>query len=333
MNIKIAITIGDAGGVGPEISVKSALDSGLRTVCLPVLVGPKQVIQRAIDTYVAGTPLIAYSSEENFDSTAIYFDDFDSLTAENYTDCKSCAVSGLAAYKGVVSATKAVLSGKYDAIVTAPVSKESVNLAGIQFQGHTELVAELSKTEDFAMMQSDGPLRVNFVTCHIPLKDVSDAISKERILKCIELINEAAIADGINQPKIAIAGVNPHAGEGGYMGKEEIDTVIPAMNLAKEQEIDVYGPFPADTLFIESIRTKFDGIVCMYHDQGHIPFKMLAFDRGVNSTLGLPIIRTSVDHGTAFDIAWQGKADTGSLLAAAYTAVNRARLKKGLFES
>ncbi|MCM8537637.1 MAG: 4-hydroxythreonine-4-phosphate dehydrogenase PdxA [Lentisphaeraceae bacterium] len=333
MNIKIAMTIGDAGGVGPEISVKSALDSDLRMICLPVLVGPESVIQRAIDTHAPGTPLLGYSEQIDIVDGTIYFDDFGSLKAENYTDNKSCAVSGLAAYNGVVEATKAVLSGKYDAIVTAPVSKESVNLAGIQFQGHTELVAELSGTEDFAMMQSDGPLRVNFVTCHIPLKDVSEAISKERILKCIELINEAAIADGVTQPKIAIAGVNPHAGEGGYMGREEIETVIPAMDLAREQKIDVHGPFPADTLFIESIRTKFDGIVCMYHDQGHIPFKMLAFDRGVNSTLGLPIIRTSVDHGTAFDIAWQGKADTGSLLAAAKTAVNRARLKKALSES
>lgn len=333
MNIKIAITIGDAGGVGPEISVKSALDSELRTICLPILVGPRNVIQRAIDVYSSSSQLVAYSDQEVAEDGVIYFDDFSSLVAEDYTDSKSCAVSGLAAYNGVVEATKAVLSGKYDAIVTAPVSKESVNLAGIEFQGHTELVAELSGTEDFAMMQSDGPLRVNFVTCHIPLKDVSEAISKERIIKCIELINEAAIADGVSQPKIAIAGINPHAGEGGYMGKEEIDTVIPAMDSAKEQGIDVHGPFPADTLFIESIRTKFDGIVCMYHDQGHIPFKMLAFDRGVNSTLGLPIIRTSVDHGTAFDIAWQGKADTGSLLAAAHTAVNRARLKRGLSES
>jgi 4-hydroxythreonine-4-phosphate dehydrogenase len=166
---------------------------------------------------------------------------------------------------------------------------------------------------------------VNFVTCHIPLQDVSAAITPERIKRCIELIHNAALADGVEKPVIAIAGVNPHAGEGGYMGREEIEMVIPAMKEAQASGIIAEGPFPADTLFIESIRTKFDGIVCMYHDQGHIPFKMLAFDRGVNSTLGLPIIRTSVDHGTAFDIAWQGKADTGSLIAAVKIAVNRAR--------
>ncbi|MCH2209091.1 MAG: 4-hydroxythreonine-4-phosphate dehydrogenase PdxA [Lentisphaerales bacterium] len=329
MNIKIAITIGDAGGVGPEIAVKAALSENIQEICLPVLVGPKQVIQRAIDEYAAGTNLVHFDdSSSQLDS--IVYDDFGSLDLEAYPDSKSSAEAGLAAYKGVELATKAVIAEKYDAIVTAPISKESVNLAGISFQGHTEFVAELSGTDDFCMMQSDGPLRVNFVTCHIPITEISAAISKERVLKCIELLHDAAQADGVERPLIAIAGVNPHAGEGGYMGKEEIDTVIPAMEIAKEQGINLEGPFPADTLFIESIRSRFDGIVCMYHDQGHIPFKMLAFDRGVNSTLGLPIIRTSVDHGTAYDIAWQGNADTGSLLAAIKTAVNRARKKKSL---
>lgn len=327
MKINIAITIGDAGGVGPEIAVKTALDSDIVQICQPVLIGPESVIRRAIDKFA---PKAILKSIKDFkgEQSCIAFDDFSKLQIESYPDGISSAEAGLAAYKGVELATKAVISGKYDAIVTAPISKESVNLAGIEFQGHTEFVAALSGVEDFCMMQSDGPLRVNFVTCHIPINEVSEAVSKERILKCIELINEAAIADGVTKPKIAVAGVNPHAGEGGYMGQEEIETVIPAMKEAEKLSINVEGPFPADTLFIENIRTQFDGIVCMYHDQGHIPFKMLAFDRGVNSTLGLPIIRTSVDHGTAFNIAWQGKADTGSLSAAIKTAVNRARKKR-----
>ena len=327
MKIKIAITIGDAGGVGPEIAVKTALESDIVQICQPVLIGPESVVKRAVDQFTPNAEIKNITDFEG-EQKCIVFDDFSELQIESYPDGISSAEAGLVAYKGVELATKAVIAGKYDAIVTAPVSKESVNLAGIEFQGHTEFVAELSGVEDFCMMQSDGPLRVNFVTCHIPINEVSDAISKERILKCIELINDAAIADGVTQPKIAVAGVNPHAGEGGYMGKEEIETVIPAMKVAEQLGIKVEGPFPADTLFIENTRTQFDGIVCMYHDQGHIPFKMLAFDRGVNSTLGLPIIRTSVDHGTAFNIAWQGKADIGSLIAAIKTAVNRVRKKR-----
>lgn len=328
MKSKIALTIGDAAGIGPEISVKVAVDKTITDVMDVILIGPESVVKKAVEKYCPTENIVKYNGQENRPGS-IFFDDFDCLSFNGPFDAKvSIAEAGKAAYDGVSLATKAVISAKYDAIVTAPVSKESVNLAGIAFQGHTELVAELCGIENFCMMQSDGPLRVAFATCHIPLMDVKKNLSIEKILKTIILLNDAAKADGVDAPKIALAGVNPHAGEAGYMGTEEIEMVIPAMKEAEKLGISVHGPFPADTLFIESIRTKFDGIVSMYHDQGHIPFKMLAFDRGVNSTLGLPIIRTSVDHGTAFDIAWQGIADTGSLIAALVTADNRVKMKK-----
>ena len=178
------------------------------------------------------------------------------------------------------------------------------------------------------MMQSAGKLRVIFVTTHIALKDVSAHVTQERIVEVAKLVEEAAKAEGAEHPRIAVAGLNPHAGENGHMGTEDETVVKPAIRKLKESGMDVSGPYPSDTLFIDSIRNTFDGIVSMYHDQGHIPFKMLAFDKGVNSTMGLPIIRTSVDHGTAFEIAWKGVADTGSLEAAIHTAIKRANAKR-----
>jgi 4-hydroxythreonine-4-phosphate dehydrogenase len=177
------------------------------------------------------------------------------------------------------------------------------------------------------MMQSAGNLRVAFVTTHIPLREVPDAVTGERIKEVANLLSDAIKAEGIASPKIAAAALNPHAGENGYMGSEDENIVKPALDNLRKSGMNIAGPFPPDTLFIESIRSKYDGILSMYHDQGHIPFKMLAFDRGVNSTLGLPIIRTSVDHGTAFEIAWQGVADTGSLFAAIRLASVRAKNK------
>lgn len=194
------------------------------------------------------------------------------------------------------------LAEKVDAVVTAPVNKAAVNLAGIPFTGHTELIAGICGTDDFAMMQSAGNLRVAFVTTHIALKDVPKFATRERIIKTTRLLENAIRAEGITEPKIGIAAINPHAGENGNMGTEDELVTKPAVMHMQEMGMKVEGPFPPDTLFIKSTLDRFDGIISMYHDQGHIPFKMLAFDRGVNSTLGLPVIRTSVDHGTAFEI-------------------------------
>ncbi len=328
MKPKIALTIGDAGGIGPEIAVKVAANGHLTSLMEIVLVGAPEIIQQAIDQFLPNYSLVKIG-EKNSRQSCIVYDNFSILHSPQEIPLKkSSAAAGLLSYQSVKLATEAVIAGKYDALVTAPVSKESVNLAGIKFQGHTELVAEICGIENFCMMQSDGNFRVAFVTCHVPLIEVIQGLTSEKVLQTIFLLEQAAKADGVKNPKIAIAGFNPHAGEGGFMGREEIEIIIPAMKKAQEKGVQVFGPFPADTLFIENCRRQYDGIVAMYHDQGHIPFKMVAFDRGVNSTLGLPIIRTSVDHGTAFDIAWQGVADLGSLEAALMTAYRRVIAKK-----
>jgi len=307
--MKIALTMGDPAGIGPEQVVQVAADPEFADVKL-VVYGSRDVIREAALRYADGRmPSVIETGELKF---------------VDFKVCKESALCGIAARDAVVAATQNAIDGKVDAIVTAPMNKASVNLAGIPFTGHTELIAEMCGVDNYAMMQSDGPLRVAFVTTHIPLVDVVKYATKERIVEVAHLLNDVAKAEGVAKPRVAVAGINPHAGENGYMGSEDECVVKPAMALLREHGVDVDGPFPSDTLFIESIRTQYDGILAMYHDQGHIPFKMLAFDRGVNSTLGLPIIRTSVDHGTAFNIAWQGKADLGSLKAALRTAIVRA---------
>ena len=307
--IKIALTMGDPAGIGPEQVVQVAQDPEFKDVEL-IVYGSEDVIREASRIYSDGImPVMKQIGE-------LKFSEFDV--------CTESALCGIAAYDSVVAATQDAIDGSVDAIVTAPMNKASVNLAGRSFTGHTELIAEMCGIDNYAMMQSDGGLRVAFVTTHISLVDVVTFATQERIVEVTHLLNNAALAEGIKKPRIAVAGINPHAGENGYMGSEDEDVVKPAMALLKEQGLDVDGPFPSDTLFIESTRNQYDGILAMYHDQGHIPFKMLAFDRGVNSTLGLPIIRTSVDHGTAFNIAWQGKADLGSLKAALRIAIIRA---------
>lgn len=310
----LALSIGDAAGIGPETAVRILTDSEIISAARILLYGPADIIQEAVRRFAPScTPEIVNTGDLHF---------------RDITPGTLSASAGKAAYDAVVKAANDVLAGKADAIVTAPVNKAAVNLAGIPFTGHTELIAELCGTKSFAMMQSAGNLRVIFVTTHIALRDVAHSITKERIIEVAGLVRQAAEAEGIENPRIAVAGLNPHAGENGNMGDEDERIVKPAVAALRASGMNAEGPFPSDTLFIESVRSKFDGIVSMYHDQGHIPFKMLAFDRGVNSTMGLPIIRTSVDHGTAFDIAWKGIADTGSLKAAVMTAVKRANAKR-----
>ena len=311
--IRIALTMGDPAGIGPEIAVKAAADKELCRLADIVLYGCPDIISEAEKRFAPNTKL---DIKETGD---LLF----SKVPAGETD----AACGLAAHNAVITATRDTLAGKVDAIVTAPMNKASVNSAGIPFTGHTELIAELCKCDNFAMMQSDGDLRVAFVTTHIPLSMVVETITEERIIKVAQLLEDAVKAEAIKKPKLAAAAINPHAGENGYMGTRDEKIVKPTLEKLRAEGMLIDGPFPPDTLFIESTRSRYDGILSMYHDQGHIPFKMLAFDRGVNSTLGLPIIRTSVDHGTAFEIAWQGIADTGSLYAAINLAITRASNK------
>jgi len=309
---RIALTMGDPAGIGPEIAVRlaRAVAAGSASPAEILLYGAPDVIDEAVRRFAPGSgPRIVPCSDLEF-----------AQIRPGALDAR-CGLCALECFR---AATLDAIAGKVDAIVTCPINKAAVNLAGIPFTGHTELLASLCGVRDFVMMQSAGDLRVVFVTTHIPLAQVPSAVTFDRIATVTHLLRDAIVAEGVPHPKIAVAALNPHAGENGNMGREDEDVVKPAVRALANEGFDIQGPFPPDTLFIEGIRTQFDGIVSMYHDQGHIPFKMLAFDRGVNSTLGLPVIRTSVDHGTAFEIAWKGKADIGSLTAAYELARKRA---------
>lgn len=316
--VKIALTIGDPAGIGPEIAVRAASDPEFKNIAEITLYGSEDIINKAAEFSNIQQP---YNFLIN-PAGQIKFSEITTGTAS--------AECGKDALNTVIAAAKDTIAGKVDAIVTAPMSKASVNLSGIPFTGHTELIAELCGIDDsdFVMMQSSENLRVVFVTTHIPISMVAESVTAERIIKTTELLNSAIKSEGISSPLIAISAINPHAGEDGFMGHEDEEVTKPAIMELRKKGISIEGPFPPDTLFIKETLNRFDGIVTMYHDQGHIPFKMLAFDKGVNSTLGLPIIRTSVDHGTAFDIAWKQHADTGSLKAAIRLAILRANQGK-----
>ena len=277
----IAITAGDPSGVGPEIALKAIRDPRVVVACRPVIYGPH-------------TP----------------------ADLERFPTGQIDAASGLAAYEAVVAATLAALSGQADAIVTAPINKAAFAAAGLTWRGHTEVLAHLCGVTDVAMMFWSDRLRVVLATIHVPLRDVTKHLTIDGLVKTIDLTARALPAFGLADPEIGVAGVNPHAGEHGLLGDEDETVVRPAVEQAASRGIHVSGPFPADTLFVRAARGEFDAVIAAYHDQGLVPVKLLAFGRAVNVTLGLPIVRTSVDHGTAFDIAGKGIADEGSLVEA-----------------
>lgn len=309
----LALTMGDPAGVGPELLAKAVAEKRFAGRMKFVLYGSKAVIEAALKNV---SPVAEYSFCECSD-----------LAPREFEIGQAFAVCGKAAYDSVKAAAEACLEEKVDAMVTAPVNKYAVNLTGIDFTGHTEMIAEICGTRDFAMMQSSGKMHIAFVTTHIPLKDVPAKATFERIKNVTKLLKNALEEENIANPAIAVAAINPHAGENGCMGREDEETVKPAVAELAAAGFNVKGPFPPDALFVPSTLNKFDGVVSMYHDQGHIPFKMVAFNTGVNSTLGLPIIRTSPDHGTAFDIAGKGIADPGSFFAAIELACVRAEYR------
>ena len=302
--------MGDPAGVGPELCVKAALAPEFSEVDFRFF-GAQSVLDEAFRRWGGGVaaPRVAFDGRLDFDAVPVG-------TAD--------ARCGKSAYDALTAAVADVKSGECAALVTAPMNKYSVNLAGIPFTGHTERIAELCGCSDFAMLQSTGKLRVIFATTHIPISEVPRQLTRERIATVAKLLDSAIREEGISSPKLAAAALNPHAGENGCMGDEEGKTIVPALEELRNSGVDIDGPYPPDVLFIERIRSKYDGLIAMYHDQGHIPVKMLAFDSCVNSTLGIPLIRTSPDHGTAFDIAWTGVADTGSFFSAIRLALRRA---------
>jgi 4-hydroxythreonine-4-phosphate dehydrogenase len=289
----IAVTAGDPSGIGPEIAVKAIRDPRVVAVCRPVIYGPHSAEDLA--AFPAG--------QVNADAAQ-------------------------AAFGAIVHATADAMAGRVRAIVTSPISKEALAAAGLSWRGHTDLLAHLCGVTDVAMMFWSDRLRVVLTTVHVALSEVPRQFTRERLSGVIRLTSRSLPQFGIDAPRLAVAGLNPHAGEHGLFGSEEQDVIAPAIEEARREGVDVSGPFPADTLFVRAARGEFDAVIAAYHDQGLVPVKLLAFGRAVNVTLGLPIIRTSVDHGTAFDIARQGVADEGSLVEAILLAAKLTRAKE-----
>ena len=316
----IGITMGDAAGIGPEIIVKSLSEKELYEICSPIVIGDIKCLKEGLK--VAKTQLelnaIKNVSEGKYVFGTLDIIDLDNIRIEELVMGKPQAMTGKAAFEYIFKAAKLALAGAIDAIVTAPISKESVNMSGCGYPGHTEILASLTGAKSYAMMLTSGPLRVVHVTTHVSLRDACDKIKKQRVLEVLRLTNEAMLKFGFKEPKIAVAGLNPHAGEGGLFGDEEIKEIRPAIEEAKSVNLNVIGPLPSDTVFYRALKGEFNVVVVMYHDQGHIPIKLLGFEKGVNITLGLSIIRTSVDHGTAYGRAGRkaGTADPSSLIEA-----------------
>lgn len=323
---KIAITTGDPAGIGPEAVVKAI--PSINQNCLPLVIGDLNVLEEAIETFKIPLKLkvIHKTAEISLSPDTLWFMDMKRLPL--FKKGGPDAENGAACAEYVKKAVELAVAKEVDAIVTAPISKEALKLAGLKWPGHTEMLAELTGTNEYAMMLAGGPLKVILVTIHTSLKSVPGLITRERVLKTIRLAKKACEMLDIEKPLIAVAGLNPHAGEAGIFGDEEIREIVPAIEEANRKGINVEGPFPPDIVFYKAYRGDFDIVVCMYHDQGLIPLKMIAFDKGVNVTVGLPIIRTSPDHGTAYDIAWKGVADPSSMIEAIRMALRLKNTKK-----
>lgn len=326
----LAITMGDGTGAGPEIIVKSLEDRSLYSRARLFVIGDAKIMQRAAKIVGSGKTIRTVHSPEGAGEAPDFIDvlDLDNLPA----DLPFAVVdgrAGKASYEYVEKAVGLAMTGKIDGIVTAPLNKEALNLGGYHFAGHTEILAKLSGTADYAMMLVSGQLRVIHVTTHVSMRQACDLIRRERISRVIELAVNACRLLGFSQPRVAVAGLNPHSGEGGLFGMEEIEEIVPAIESARGKGYDVSGPVPPDTVFHRAaLKQHFDIVVCMYHDQGHIPIKVLGMETGVNVTVGLPFIRTSVDHGTVFGKAGKGTADHRSMNEAIMLALRMARRKK-----
>lgn len=332
---KIAITIGDPSGIGSEIIAKSLSDKVIFDSCLPIVIGSEAVMQEGIRIAKSSLRVNAISNIEDakFENRVLnvldVYPEFD-LSKLEYG--KVQAESGKLAGESIKKAIELALDKKVDAIVTAPINKESFALAGFPYPGHTEMFADLTNTKDYSMILMHGKLRVAHVTTHVSMRQAIDLIKTERVLKTIKVAHNACKSLGIDNPVVAVAGLNAHAGENGLFGQEEIEEIIPAIKNARALGIKVEGPLPADTIFSKAMAGMYDCVVAMYHDQGHIPVKQMGFTldnktglwtevKGVNISFGMPVIRVSVDHGTAFGKAGKGTANEASLTNAIEVAI------------
>ena len=329
----IGITMGDPTGVGPEIIVKVLSHESTFRFCLPVVLGDRTILERAIK--LLNAPLAVNETEtivtENLQSGVLNLLPLSAIPLDEagYGNPTKACGEGMVAY--IKKAVRLASEGTIDAITTAPISKKAMSDAGYPYPGHTELLAELTGSDDYVMMLAGEKLKVVLVTIHCSLHDVFHLLTTEKIVKTISVTNHA-LRDffGETNPRIAVAGLNPHAGEEGLFGTEEKTIILPAVERARQSGINVEGPLPPDTLFFHAARGRYEAVVSMYHDQGLIPLKLLHFEDGVNITLGLPLIRTSADHGTAYDIAGTGKANPSSLLNALKAAAQMSIQKRSI---
>ncbi len=313
----IAVTMGDPAGVGPEIIARTFAEPGFRDENHAIVVGDRNMMERAVSLLDLSLRVNVVSEPED----AVFEPDtVDVLAVTDLPDDLPFGElderAGDAAFLYVEKAIELASAGRVAAIATAPLNKEAMHLAGHKYPGHTEILARLTGTKDYAMMLVTDELKVIHVSTHVSLKEAVDRAKTERELAVIHLAHESLRKLGVESPKVAVAGLNPHAGENGLFGAEDAEQIAPAIAAAVEEGIDATGPWPPDTVLMRARRGDFDIVVVQYHDQGHIPIKLMGFDTGVNVTVGLPFFRTSVDHGTAFDIAGTGKADPTSLRAA-----------------
>jgi len=332
----LALTMGDVTGVGPEIIVKALSDPEIYSLCRPLILGDLTALERARD--LCGPALTLHSVEVpaagDYRPGVLDILVLSRFEPANLVYGHPTLATGAKMVAYILRAIELCLSGVATGIVTAPISKAAMHLGGYDYPGHTELLAERTGAGDFAMMLAGGDFRVVLATIHCALRQVPDRLSIPELLRLLTLTDAALRRDfGLDRPRLGVAALNPHASEGGLFGQEESQIIAPAVRLARDQGIDAQGPFPADTIFVRQTRGDFDAVIVMYHDQGLIPLKLLHFGHAVNVTLGLPIIRTSVDHGTAYDLAGTGRADPGSLTAAlrlaAHMAAIRARRGEG----
>ncbi len=331
----IGITMGDPASIGPEISVMALTDPHILEICDPLIVGDAAVMEDAVSVVCPGQVRIRaihHVREARFEPGVINVLDLGLVDMDRLVYGKVSAMCGEAAFRYVEKVIQLAMDGEIDATVTNALNKAAINEAGHHFAGHTEIYAHYTGTSNYTMMLAHENLRVVHVSTHVSLREACDRVKKERVLTCIRIANDACLKLGIRAPRVAVAGLNPHSGEGGLFGREEIDEITPAIEAARAEGIQVDGPVPPDTVFSKARGGWYDIVVAMYHDQGHIPLKVSGFvyDQatgrwgnvsGVNITLGLPIIRVSVDHGTAFGHAHQGLANPISLKNAIEYAV------------
>lgn len=334
----IAITMGDPAGVGPEICVKALAKANVYEACVPIVVGDRTAIEDAIR--FCKLPLrireISEPEEAAGEFGTVDLINLDLLKENSWEYKKNSALGGKVSYQYIAKAISYAKERRVKAVVTAPISKESLHLAGYPYSGHTEIFAEQTGTKDFAMLLASKTLHVIHVSTHVSLREACERATKDRVLKVIRLADEGMRQLGYKNPRIAVAGLNPHCSENGLFGEEEIKEIIPAVEEAKAQGLNVEGPVSPDIVFVKCQAGEYDIVVAMYHDQGHIPLKLSGFKydvhtnkyesvSGINCTIGLPIVRTSVDHGTAFGKAGEGRANEESMVDAILAGVAMAK--------